>query len=202
MPYIDFADVEKLATIEQLANMLNLNARKSGMQLRCSCPVHGGERSLAISPQVRSKRGSLGVFYCQEAKQGGDRISLVAHCMDIGQQDAAFFIQEQFGTDAADAEEVATLPEKKESREPTRPPASKGFDPNQFAAKFSYDGEVADLSSEVAKAHRIGVHRGKLYIPVCPPDVKPVCFAELHNGQLRLPDKWLSPNVIAFKRPA
>jgi hypothetical protein len=38
---------------------------------------------------------AIGVF-CQEAKEGGDRMGLVAHCMSL--QDTAFFIQQQFGT--------------------------------------------------------------------------------------------------------
>ena len=77
--------------------MLGLKTKRyNASQIRCACPVHGGEETtLAISPSVRSKRGSEGVFFCQKAKSGGDRSGLVAHCMDIGQQDAAFFIAEQ-----------------------------------------------------------------------------------------------------------
>src|SRR5688572_23497636 len=77
--FIPFEEVEKLATIEDLARMLNLAARKYGStgQLRCACPVHGGTDTLAISPHVRSRRGSEGVFFCQAGKSGGDRIGLV-----------------------------------------------------------------------------------------------------------------------------
>jgi hypothetical protein len=51
--------------------------RYDANQIRCSCPIHGGEdTALAISPGVRSKRGSPGVFFCQKAKSGGDRIGL------------------------------------------------------------------------------------------------------------------------------
>src|SRR5882672_12764492 len=99
MPFINFDEVEQLATIDELAEMLGLKTKPyNAAQIRCACPVHGGdEKTLAISPGVRSKRGSPGVFFCQKAKSGGDRIGLVAHCMDIGQQDAAFFIAEQYG---------------------------------------------------------------------------------------------------------
>src|SRR5688572_1794025 len=73
--YISFEGVEQLADIERLAEMLNLSVKRAGHQLRCVCPVHGGDdRSLAISPSVRSRRGSMGVFFCQKAQSGGDRI--------------------------------------------------------------------------------------------------------------------------------
>jgi hypothetical protein len=92
VPFIDFSDVEQLATIEGMAEMLGLKTKRyNASQIRSACPVHGGEDdTLAISPGIKSKRGSEGVFFCQKSNSGGDRIGLVAHCMDIGQQDAAF----------------------------------------------------------------------------------------------------------------
>lgn len=69
--FLPFEEVEELATIHQLAVMLNLDPKLSGSQYRCACPVHGGDhRTLCISPQVKSKRGSLGVFFCQADKTG------------------------------------------------------------------------------------------------------------------------------------
>jgi hypothetical protein len=121
MPFINFEEVEQLATIDELADMLGLKTKAyNAAQIRCACPVHGGdEKTLAISPAVRSKRGSPGVFFCQKAKSGGDRIGLVAHCMDIGQQDAAFFIAEQYSksdstSDSTVSNNRATVPQKQE----------------------------------------------------------------------------------------
>ena len=73
---INFEEVKQLATIDELAGMLGLKTKPyNAAQIRCACLVHGGdEKTLAISPAVRSKRGSPGVFFCQKAKNGGDRI--------------------------------------------------------------------------------------------------------------------------------
>lgn len=210
--YLPFEDVEQLATIEQLARMLNLSAKPHGRtsQLRCSCPVHGGdETTLAISPHVRSRRGSMGVFFCQSAKSGGDRIGLVAHCMEIGQQDAAYFIAEQFGMEDGTVEGTvdsngtvnskshATIPQKKEGGSQPAP-----FNSNDFADKLAYDDSVAaiGLSEQAAAQYRVGVRRGKLYLPICPPGATPAGFAEYHEGKLRLPDKWLNSNVVPLRQ--
>jgi hypothetical protein len=206
--FISFEDVEGLATIDQLAEMLGLNPKKERTQLRCSCPIHGGERSLAISPDVRSKRGSLGVFFCQEAKTGGDRIGLVAHCMDIGQQDAAFFITEQFGIGTVETSTVnstvtvsnscATVPQKTEGG---RQPAP--FDPAAFAQKLAFNEEVAALADEhAAQAFRIGMHRGHLYVPAVYPSGAIAGWWKLADGKLVPPAKWLpdTSNIVQLKR--
>jgi hypothetical protein len=209
--YIDFEQVQELATIEQLAEMLNLETRRSGTQLRCPCPVHGGERSLAISPQVRSRRGSIGVFFCQEAKEGGDRIGLVAHCMEFGQQDAAYFIQQQFGTGAVDTGTVnstvrkdrTTIPQN-QTREPTRAPAQeRKFDPAAFQAKLQYTEEVRALgfSQEDAQALGIGFNRGQVYIPLRYASGAISGFVGWSEGKLKLPPSWLpdTSNVVRLK---
>ncbi len=221
MPFIDFSHVEQLATIEQLADMLGLNPKKERTQLRCSCPIHGGERSLAISPDVRSKRGSLGVFFCQEAKTGGDRIGLVAHCMDIGQQDAAFFIQEQFGTGTVDgtvnstvSKERATVPQKTEGRAnvPTKP---EGFDPAAIAAKLAYTEDVGALgiSEEDAAGLGIGFHaapgflRGRVAFPIrngAGTIVGYIGYQKGGNPPLKVPSRWhdVETNVVRFPKTA
>jgi hypothetical protein len=205
--FISFEDVEQLATIDQLAEMLGLNPKKERTQLRCSCPIHGGVRSLAISPDVRSKRGPHGDFFCQEAKTGGDRIGLVAHCMDIGQQDAAFFIAEQFGTVPVETGTVegtvkskdrATVPQKPEGRANV-----PDFKPAAFAAKLTFSEEVAALADEhAAQAFRIGMHRGHLYVPAVYPSGAIAGWWKLVDGKLVPPAKWLpdTSNVVQLKR--
>jgi hypothetical protein len=82
--FIDFEEVEALATIEDLAEILGLETRRyNASQIRCACPVHGGEDPSLSARAFVSKRGSDGVFYCQKGKSGGDRIGLVAHCMEM-----------------------------------------------------------------------------------------------------------------------
>jgi hypothetical protein len=187
--------------------------------------VHGGDdRQLCISPQISSRGGSQGVFYCQRDKSGGDRIGLVAHVMEMGQQDAAFFIAQQFGTEIANGRTVdgdtvtvptaskaqATAPQARQkastSRETTRQPKSEQpFDPAAFAAKLVFSDEVASLgfSEEDAEHFGVGFYRGKVYAPLRHPDGTIACFCDYGNGTLKLParSRWLeqsAPNVIPF----
>jgi hypothetical protein len=217
MPYVPFEEVEALASIEQLAEMLRLETHRYGNagQLRASCPLCGGDNTtLAISPGVRSKRGSLGVFFCQRAKKGGDRIGLVAHCMGFEtnqnpQQDAAHFIQEQFGTSAV----TSTENNKKRTTVPTSPegrsqPAPNQFDPDKFAARLHYSDEVAALGISEEDAERLGIgwhpQRKAVYFPIRNPDGSKSGFIGHKDGKLVLPPQWLagSPKVVSFKRPA
>lgn len=202
--YIPFEQVEELADIERLAQMLNLPVRKSGVQLRCPCPVHGGDRGLAITPSVRSRRGSLGVFYCQEAKEGGDRIGLVAHCMEMSQQDAAFFIHSQFGDGNSEpvnsntvSNSRATAPQNDRRAEPTAPK----FDPDAFLSKLQVP---EGMSEEDAKTFRVGVHRGALYVPAVYPSGIVAGWWKLQDGKLTPPREWLpdSAKVVPLRRPA
>jgi hypothetical protein len=209
MPFINFDEVAELASIEQLADMLGLKTQSSGRQLRCSCPVHGGDdRTLAITPDVRSKRGSQGVFFCQKAQSGGDRIGLVAHCMDIGQQDAAFFIAEQYGNsegtvDSTVSKKHATVPQARRA-EPTAP---KTFNPDDYLAKLVYNDDVAALgiNEEDAQALGIGfvttgVHRGRLAIALRWPSGEIAGFGSVVGGTIKLPSKLIQPKVVALKR--
>jgi len=224
--YIPFEDVEQLATIEQLADMLGLKTKPSGNQLRCTCPIHGGDdRAIAITPTARSKRGSLGVFYCQKVQSGGDRIGLVAHCMDVGQQDAAFFIAEQFGAEdstvgastsnsTVKSKERATVPQKTEGRAnvPTKP---EGFDPASIAAKLSYTEEVGALgiSEEDAAGLGIGFHaapgflRGRVAFPIRNEAGAVVGYIGYQDGgspPLKVPSRWhgIETNVVRFPKTA
>jgi hypothetical protein len=208
--FIPFEEVEELATIERLAQMLNLDIRRSGAQWRCECPAHPGHhRDLCISPQVKSKRGSLGVFFCQREKQGGDRIGLVAHVMDIGQQDAALFIAQQFGMEIAKGinstsklgtvptvcEERATPPPAREKAATTRETTRAEFDPLAFLAKLEYTEEVAatGLSEEDAKDLGVGFYRGKLYQAVRWQNGDIAAFTHPDGDSLKFPKTLVRP---------
>jgi hypothetical protein len=215
MPFISFEDVEQLATIEQLADRLGLHAKPSGRQLRCTCPVHGGDdRTLAITPDVKSKRGSDGVFFCQKSKTGGDRIGLVAHCMDIGQQDAAFFIAEQFGTGTVNSTShstgnaltvpKSTVPQKPEGRtEKSQPAPSAVFDPVKFAAKLVFTDEVAALgyTESDAKLFGIGMYRGHVYKAARYQSGCTAGFWKYEGGKWTAPKQWLpdTSNVVKLR---
>ncbi len=214
--FVPFEDVEALASIDQLAVMLGLDPKRSGNQLRCACPVHGGDhRTLAISPQVKSRRGSEGVFYCQADKSGGDRIGLVAHVMEMGQQDAAFFIASQFGMQIANSNSDGTVNSTVRKDRATAPPAQKKatekaapkpheFDPQAFAAKLVYSEEVAALgvTEEEAESLGIGFYRGKLYQALRYANGQTAGYSAFANGELKLPSKLLpqTSNVVRLKR--
>lgn len=203
--FIDFADIERLATIDQLAEMLGLEVVKSQTQLRCACPIHGGDaRTLAISPQVRSKRGSMGVFFCQKSQSGGDRIGLVAHCMDIGQQDAAFFIQEQFGngTDTSESTVKGTVTVSKERANSSPSP----FNPEKFWANCFFNEEVAALgiSEEDAARVLIGYHTKykAVFIGSRNEDGSKAGFTKVLDPRgLKFPPQWVrSAQVVQLRR--
>lgn len=215
--FIPFEEVEALADIRQIADILGLQLKPYGQsgQLRCSCPVHGGgDDTLAISPHARSKRGSVGVFFCRKAPDpktaGGDRIGLVAHIEQLEQQEAAYYIASHFGSGDEDNHSSPTVPPARQkastSRETTRQTKpEQPFDPEAFAAKLAYSDEVAALgfSEEDAEHFQVGSYRGKVYAPLRHPDGSIACFYDYGNGSLRLPARarWLeqsAPNVIPF----
>ena len=215
--FISFEEVEARADILQLAQMLNLDIKPSGAQFRCACPVHGGDhRQLCISPQVRSKRGSLGVFFCQREKTGGDRIGLVAHVMEIGQQDAAFFIADQLGMETANSETVTSTTVT--SSQPTAPQAQQKatnksgdnrseFDPLAFLEKLEYSEEVAatGISQEDAKALGVGFYRGKLYQAVRWPNGDIAAFTHPDGATLKFPKTLVRPrkaDVVPLQKRA
>jgi hypothetical protein len=211
--FIPFEDVEELATIEQLAQMLNLQLQPSKTQLRGVCPIHGGgDRTLCISPGVRSKRGSLGVFYCQASQLGGDRIGLVAHCMEMEQQEAAFFINAQFGTgtvgNSTENSTVTVSKSRANEPEPAKPvaPAHK-FDPEKFGAKLVWHEEVKALGLTEEEAARLGVgfhpQRKAVFFPIRNPDHSISGFIGCDAAKmLKLPPEWLpdSDKVVRLKR--
>jgi hypothetical protein len=151
--------------------------------------------------------------------KGGDVIGLVAHALNLTNKDAAGWLQEMYCTgeststvQSQDSGQKLTVPRKPEGEAHStsaaasarRESASASFDPEKFGKSLGYDDQVRALgiSEENAALYRIGAKREKLFIPICPPDVIPACWAEFHDGKLRLPDKWLPDNVVRLKRPA
>jgi DNA primase len=189
--FLDFKAIKAAVSIEDAANLLKLTLKKSGAQFRSTCPACGNddERTIVLTP-------ARGLFYCFDAKVGGDCLALVQHITGLEVQEAAHFLAPKEAT----VPQAPTRRVEKQEKSATKPSA-KGFDKAKFADSLTYDGEVDDLTEAVAQRHRIGTKRGKLYIPICPPDIEPVCWAEFHEGKLRLPDSWLpASNVVNLKR--
>lgn len=148
MPFIDFREIKQRVSIEDAANILKLTLKKSGNQLRGGCPAcrNEDERILALTP-------SRDLFYCFDAKTGGDCIALVQHITGLDVQDAASYLAPQ------------------ERKEPHNSPAPRGkeakketvFDPVSFASKLSYPDDLG-ITEEEATRLGVGEHRGKLYV--------------------------------------
>jgi hypothetical protein len=127
---LDFQAIKDAVTLEQVMNLLNLPARKSGGQYRCDCPAHpGNARGLAITPD----RG----FYCFAEKKGGDCIALYAHVRECNNYDAALALSQHFRVGGKSAD-----PPRAEERQPahtTRQPAPQTRD-------LAQDGGLQPLS--------------------------------------------------------
>lgn len=95
MASVDFAELKQRHRIEDVLPILGIAFRKEGDKLRGHCPAcvkdARSRPSLVITP-------AKDLFYCHEARQGGDLISLVAHVRRLKAKDAAIVIAQHFGT--------------------------------------------------------------------------------------------------------
>jgi DNA primase len=186
--YLDFKAIKAAVSIEDAANLLKLTLKKSNNQLRGKCPAcgEGDERTLALTP-------ARGLFYCFDAKVGGDCLALVCHITGLEVQDAAQFLAPQ--------ERKADTPTSREGGK--QPASTKTFDPQAFAQKLAFTPEVSALgiSEEDATRLSIGFTRGKLYFPLRDEFGFIAGFVGYADGQLKMPPKLLAnTNVVKLKR--
>lgn len=214
MPFVDFAEIRERLSIEDAAEMLPVEWKTEGQQLRANCPVHGGDRSLIITP-------AKGLFVCKattEAKKGGDCIALCAHVMKTTNFEAGQYLAQQIGMLARNStvnsnsnnSTVSKTRAEAPKREPTRPTKTEqAFDVAAFLAKLVYSDEVSALgfTEEDAEHFQVGFYRGKVYAPLRHPSGEIACFYDYGNGALKLPvrSRWLeqsAPNVVRFPKSA
>jgi DNA primase len=199
MPYVDFKAIKAAVSIEDAANLLKLPLKKSGNQLRSNCPACGNEdeRIVVITP-------SRGLFYCFDAKVGGDCLALVQHITGLDVQDAAQFLAPKEATVPQKQEVGDNRPnsksEPKSRHTPGTPP--REFDPAAFASKLAFTDEVAELgiNEEDATRLQIGFTRGKVYFPVRNEDGSISGFVGYADGRLKMPPQWIGTNVVKLKR--
>src|SRR4051794_28208241 len=100
MTAMTFEEIKAAVSIEQAIQMLGLQLKRKGFQLRGLCPAckGGGDHPLAITLEGYYK----GTFRCFVANQSGDCIGLVAHALGIKQGDAAEKIKRHFGLNSSD----------------------------------------------------------------------------------------------------
>jgi len=205
VPYkLDFKQIAESVDIYAVVKLCELQLTKD----RATCPVCDSERSIQLFAESNS-------FRCHSAELSGDCISLYAHINGVGMYPAAKALAEQFRI--ADASgKTATSPQKPGGVPPPSASTAAGteapkkgrpspFDPAKFAQSLGYDERVkaTGISEENAAKHRIGSKRDKLFVPICPPDVEPVAYAEIdREGNIRLPDEWFGSKVVPFKKRA
>lgn len=190
MPYTDFKAVKAAVSIEDAANLLKLFLKKSGNQLRGGCPACGNddERILAITP-------ARGLFYCFDAKTGGDCIALVQHITGLDVKDAAEYLVPH------SREEPHSSPSPKQEAKKADP---RQFDPAAFASKLSFSEDVAALGLSEADAKRLGIgwhpQRKAVYFPQ-KDDTGFICgFIGWKDGKLVMPPRWLEQNKVVKLR--
>ena len=84
--YIDFQEVKRLATLQQVAAWLGLDLKNN----RCACPINiGDKREMVFTIEKQ-------MFNCFGCRVGGDIIELVAHVQKLDKKSAARAIEKQF----------------------------------------------------------------------------------------------------------
>ena len=90
---VDFKELRQRITIEQACAMLDVPLKKSGAQLRGSCPIcsNASDRCFVVTPAINR-------FWCfGDCQSGGDVIELVAQARKLSHKDAAKLLADHFG---------------------------------------------------------------------------------------------------------
>ncbi len=170
---VDFAALKTRVSIEQVLDMLGIETKKSGEQLRSKCPVcdNKSDRSLVVTPSKQ-------LWYAFCCSKGGDCIALVAFVRKIDTKQAAAEIEAQFsGPSETRTEAFGPLP----YLEPGHPSvASLGF-PEGVAKR----GGVGFAGK--------GIMRGRVCVPIRDETGRLlgyIGYSPALEPQLKLPPKW------------
>jgi DNA primase len=197
MSYVDFEAIKASTSLEEVAKVFGLVLKTEGAQFRSHCPAckSGDHRAIVLTP-------AKGLFYCFTAKKGGDVIGLAAHCLQVGNKDAAHFLAEQLTPPQEQKSEGRKQPAHAPKRTAETPPP---FDPAAFASKLTYSEEVAALgySEADAAAFGIGFYRGHVYKAARYQSGQTAGYWKHVDGKWMAPKQWLpdvTNNVVHFKR--
>ena len=171
MGFIDYADLKTRVSITDAVQKLGLELHNTGNQRRGFCPrcMTGGDRALVVTPEKN-------LFYCFNAKIGGDCIALVAHLKDLKTNEAANWL--------AGTVPLSRPPNKTSSATPPPAPGARIFDPAAYAARLDASHEALaglGISADTIKAFKAGyastgLLRGRLALPVCDRQGKALCY--------------------------
>ena len=93
---VDFQALRQRVPIEQVCDLLGIQLKKTGDQLRGSCAIcnHDSTRCFVVTPKLQR-------FWCfGDCRSGGDCIELVARVKQLSHKDAARFLADHFGESA------------------------------------------------------------------------------------------------------
>jgi len=155
--------------------------------------THENERIVVITP-------TRGLFYCFDAKVGGDCLALVqrsrpAHNRVGRTRRGRFLIPAYPGCSQfpGPRAEESGCEQKRHCRRPVA-----------FASKLQYTEQVEQLgfTEALAKDFSIGFYRGQVYIPIRHTDGSISGFVGYADGQLKLRPKWhpATSNVVTFPK--
>jgi DNA primase len=159
--FIDYAELKTRVSIHDAIQKLGLELKPAGHQLRGFCPQckAGGDRALVITPDKS-------LFYCFNAKTGGDQIALVAHLKEMKINEAANWL-------------AGTIPQNNKTKAasttvPPAPSTKAGFDPEKYAERLDPSHaalEPLEIAPDTLKALKAGyastgLNRGRLALPL------------------------------------
>ena len=167
---IDFTELKQRVGIEQACEMLGMNLKKAGAQLRGPCPIckEGGDRAFVVTP-------AKGLFYCfGKCRKGGDAITLAAEVQKSSLREAAEFLAAKAGLIPQDKRGDNSVHDSPQPSKEKRP----GFDPEAYAKTLDPADEALSpfgIDSETYRQWKAGyagsgVNRGKLALPVTTKD--------------------------------
>jgi DNA primase len=158
---IDFAELKQQVTIERAAEMLGIKLKKSGSQLRGSCPIcnDGGDRVFVITP-------TKGLYYCfGKCGKGGDAITLAANVRKCSLREAAEFLAGKSG--------VSTTPLRGDGsrNDSPQPMTEKGLRPLDYLQASHEAVQALGVSPETCVQFGAGfapkgIMRGRFAIPI------------------------------------
>jgi hypothetical protein len=125
------------------------------------------------------------LFYCFDAKTGGDCLALVQHITGVGRTRRGRFLIPAFAGAAHDS----PVPEQKKAAATKKDTV---FDPAAFAAKLAFTDEVADLGISEEDATRLqSASRTERFTF---PFGTISGFIGFADGELKMPPQWIRTN--------
>lgn len=180
MAFFDFDEIKRSVSLSSAAQMLGLQLKQNGAQMRGPCPAcaKGGDRALVIT----EGKG----WFCFAAHSGGDVIALTAHIKNVPVKDAAAILAKATQTvpatvpqETAEGKTLAELPYLEHDHAAV---IAIGFDP------------------DLAKALGIGyapkgLMRGTVAIPIRDADGTLQGYVGVEDA--RLPPNFMT-NIVPF----